>query len=66
MTRIYIKSIQKKKRSLNDANNHSGVITHSELDLLGCEVKWALGSIITNEDSGGDPILKDSAVKTLS
>ena len=49
MTRIYIKSIQKKKRSLNDANNHDGVITHSELDLLGCEVKWALGSIITNE-----------------
>ena len=35
---------------------------HLELDLLRCEVKWALGSIITNEDRAGDPILKDNAV----
>jgi len=64
VTRIYIKTIQKKK-SLNDANNHDGVMTHLELDLLRCEVKWALGSIITNEDRAGDPILKDNAVRTL-
>ena len=40
-------------------------MTHLELDLLRCEVKWALGSIITNEDRAGDPILKDNAVRTL-
>ena len=55
----------------NDPDNHDGVITHLEPDILECEVKWALGSITTNKDSGGDEIpvelfqtLKD-AVKVL-
>jgi len=41
---------------LNDLDNHDGVITHLELDVLECEVKWALGSIITNKVSRGDGI----------
>ena len=52
--------------------NHNGLITHLELDILECEVKWALGSITTNKSSGGDgipvelfQILKDDAVKAL-
>ena len=52
--------------------NHNGVITHLELDILDCEVKWALGSITTNKSSGGDgipvelfQILKDDAKKVL-
>ena len=60
------------KKDLNDPNNHSGVITHLEPDILQCEVKWALGSITTNKASGGDgipielfQILKDDAVKVL-
>ena len=60
------------KRDLNDPDNHNGVITHLEPDILECEVKWALGSITTNEASGGDgipvelfQILKDEAVKVL-
>ena len=60
------------KKDLHDADNHDGVITHLELDILECEVKWALGSITTNKASGGDgipaelfPILKDDAVKVL-
>ena len=51
-------------------DNHDGVITHLEPDILECEVKWALGSMITNKASGGDgipvdlsQILKDDAVK---
>ena len=44
------------KRCLNDTNSHHGVITDLELDILECEVKWALGSIITNQDNGGDRI----------
>ena len=44
------------KRDLNDSDNHDGVITHLESDILGCEVKWALGSITTNKASGGDGI----------
>ena len=39
---------------LNDPDNHDGVITHLELDILECEVKWALGSITTNKASGSD------------
>ena len=55
---------------LNDWDNHDGVITHLEPDILECEVKWALGSITTNKASGGDGIpvisnLKDDAVKVL-
>ena len=60
------------KKDLNDSDNHKGVITHLEPDILECEVKWALGSIITNKGSGGDgipdelfQILKDDAVKVL-
>ena len=60
------------KKDLNDPDNHSGVITHLEPDILECEVKWALGSIATNKASGGDgisvdlfQILKDDAVKLL-
>ena len=60
------------KRDLHDPDNHDGVITHLESDILECEVKWALGSITTNEASGGDgipvelfQILKDDAVKVL-
>ena len=41
---------------LNDPNNHNGVITHLEPDILECEVKWALGSITINKASGGDEI----------
>ena len=58
------------KKCLNDSDNHSGVITHLESDIL--EVKWALGSITMNKASGGDgipaelfQILKDDAVKVL-
>ena len=57
---------------LHDPDNHDGVITHLEPDILECEVKWALESITTNKASGGDgisvelfQILKDDAVKVL-
>ena len=60
------------KKDLNDPDNHDGVITHLEPDILECEVKWALGSITMNKASGGDgnpvelfQILKDDAVKVL-
>ena len=60
------------KTDLHDPDNHDGVITHLEPDILECEVKWALGSITTNKASGGDEspvvvfeILKDDAVKVL-
>ena len=68
------KNIQKNctKKDLHDPDNHDGVITHLEPDILECEVKWALGSIITNKASGGDrilvelfQILKVDAVKVL-
>ena len=48
----YIEEIY--KRDLNGPDNHDGVITHQGPDILDCEVKWALGSIITNKASGGD------------
>ena len=58
------------KKDLHDPDNHDGVITHLEPDILECEVKWALGSITTNKASGGDgvpaelfQILEDDAVK---
>ena len=44
------------KKHLHDSDNHDGVITHPEPDILECEVKWALGSITTNKDSGSDRI----------
>ena len=60
------------KKDLHDPDDHNGVITHLEPDLLECEVKWALGSITTNKATGGDgipvelfQILKDDAVKVL-
>ena len=60
------------KKELHDPDNHDGVITHLEADILECEVKWALGSITMNKASGGDvipielfQILKDDAVKEL-
>ena len=60
------------KNDLHDPDNHDGVITHLEPDILECEVKWALGSITMNKASGGDgipvelfQILKDDAVKVL-
>ena len=60
------------KKYLHDPDNHNGVITDLEPDILECEVKWALESIITNKASGGDgipgelyQILKDDAVKVL-
>ena len=43
-------------KDLNDPDNHNGVITHLEPDILECEVKWALGSIIMNQASGGNGI----------
>ena len=61
------------KKDLHDPNNHDGVITHLEPDILECEVKWALGSITRKKTSGGDgipvelfQILKDDAVKVLN
>ena len=44
------------KRDLHDLDNHNGMITHLEPDILGCEVRWTLGSITTNKASGGDGI----------
>ena len=44
------------KKDLHDPNNHDGVISDLEPDILECEVKWALGSITTNKTSGGDRI----------
>ena len=61
------------KKDLHDPDNHDGVITYLEPDILECEVKWALGSITMNKASRGDGIpaeifqtLKDDAVKMLS
>ena len=60
------------KKGLNDPENHDGVVTHLEPDILECEVKWALGSITMNKASGDDgipvelfQILKGDAVKVL-
>ena len=60
------------KQDLHNSDNHDGVITHLEPDILECKVKWALGSIAMNKANGGDgipvelfQILKDDAVKVL-
>ena len=60
------------KKDLHDPENHDGVITHLEPDILECKVKWALGSITMNKASGGDgipvelfQILEDDAMKVL-
>ena len=70
MARIHRKTIH--KNDLHDPDNHNGVITHLEPDILECKVKWALGSITMNKASGGDGIplellwiLKDDAIKEL-
>ena len=69
MARIHRRTIQK---YLHDPDNHDGVITHLEPDILECEVKWALGNITTNKARGDDgipvklfQILKDDAVNVL-
>ena len=69
MARIHRRTVQKK---LHNPDNHDGVITHLESDILKCKVKLTLGSITTNKASGGDgipvelfQILKDDAVKVL-
>ena len=69
MAGIHRRTIQK---DLHNQDNHNGVITHIESDILECEVKWALENITTNKASGGDgipvelfQILKDDAVKVL-
>ena len=60
------------KKDFHNQNNHDGVVTHQEPDILQCEVKWALESVTTNKASGGDgipveqfQILRDDAVKVL-
>ena len=70
MARIHRRALYKK--DLHDSDNHDGVITHLEPDILECEVKWALESITMNKASGGDGIplelfqvLKDEAVTVL-
>ena len=70
MARIRRRTIEKK--GLNHLNNHDGVASHLEPDILESEVKWASGSITTNKASGGDgisaellQILRDNAVKVL-
>ena len=60
------------RKDLHNSDNHDGVITHLEPDMLECEVKWAFGSLTMNKASGGDgipveifQILKDDAMKVL-
>ena len=60
------------QKNLNDLDNHDGVLTHLEPDILECKVKWAFGSITMNKANGGDgipaelfPILENDAVKLL-
>ena len=67
MARIHRRTVQKK--DINDPDNHDGVVTHLESDILECEVKWPLGSITMSKVSGGDgipaelsQILKDDVV----
>ena len=69
MARIHRRTVQK---DLHDPDNHNGVITYLEPDILECEVKWALGSLTMNKAGGDDEIpveifqiLKDEAVKVL-
>ena len=68
MPRIHRRTIQ----DLKDPNNHDGVITHLEPDILDCKVKWAFGSITTKKASGGDgipvelfQILEDDAMNVM-
>ena len=68
----FSKQTNKQTKRLSDPDNHDGVVTHLELDILECEAKWALGNITTNKASGGNgipaepfQILKDDTVKVL-
>ena len=72
MARIHRISTKKYKKELHDPDNHEGVITHLEPDILEYKVTWALGSITMNKASGGDKIpvelfqiVKDDAVRVL-
>ena len=74
MERIHRRTVQKrlKKKDLNGLDNHDGVVSHSELDILECEVMWALGSTAANKASGRDgipeeqfKILNNDAIKEL-
>ena len=69
---MHRRTIFKEKKDLHDPDNHDGVITHLEPDILECEVRWALESITANKASGGDgipgelfQILEDDTVKLL-
>ena len=69
MAKIHRRTVQK---GLNDPDNHDGVITHLELDILEYEIKWALGGITINKASEGDgipaklfKIVKDDSIKVL-
>ena len=66
------RTVKQKQKKVNDPNDHNGVVTHLEPDILECEVKWALRSITTNKASRGDgipadlfQIQKDDALKVL-
>ena len=68
----YTEELHTHKKNLNDPDNHDGVITHLEPDILESELKWALGNIVMNKAGGGDgipvelfQILKDDVVKVL-
>ena len=72
MPRVHRRTIKKKKKSLNDPDNHEGVVTYLKPDILESKVKQTLGTITTNKASGDDgipaelfKILKDDAVKVL-
>ena len=60
---VYTKELYKK--DLNNPDNHNGVITHLEPDILECEIKWALGSITMNKASGSDGIPASNVSLTI-
>ena len=72
MGKVHKRTIPKKKKNVNDPDNHNGVVSNSEPDILECEVKWVLRSTAAHKASGGDripaklvKILKDDAIKVL-
>ena len=72
INQLYSNKVKTKQKNLNNPDNHKGVITHLEPDILECEVQWALGSITMNKASGGDgipvelfQIIKDDALEVL-
>ena len=71
MGKVHKRTIPKKKKNVNDPDNHNGVVSNSEPDILECEVKWVLRSTAAHKDSGGDripaklvKILKDFGFRT--